>query len=100
MHRSRPARMYASRRSSETKFSSSKYRRKHMGLVSGILGSIFFPLLVFGLIIIYNGARVLAEYERGVVFRLGRLIDVKGPGFIVLIPFVDRMVRIELRTIP
>jgi regulator of protease activity HflC (stomatin/prohibitin superfamily) len=70
-----------------------------MGLASGILGSIFFPLIILGFIIIYNGARVLSEYERGVVFRLGRLIDVKGPGLIIIIPFIDRMVRVDLRTI-
>lgn len=70
-----------------------------MGFISGLIGSLMFPVIIFGLIIIYNGARVLAEYERGVVFRLGRLIDVKGPGFIIIIPFIDRMVRIDLRTI-
>jgi regulator of protease activity HflC (stomatin/prohibitin superfamily) len=43
--------------------------------------------------------RVLREYERGVIFRLGRLIGRKGPGLIFLIPFVDRMVRVSLRTV-
>ena len=43
--------------------------------------------------------RILREYERGVVFRLGRLIAPKGPGLILLIPFVDRMVKVDLRTI-
>jgi regulator of protease activity HflC (stomatin/prohibitin superfamily) len=43
--------------------------------------------------------RVLREYERGVVFRLGRLIDQKGPGLVLLIPVVDRMVRVSLRTV-
>jgi regulator of protease activity HflC (stomatin/prohibitin superfamily) len=43
--------------------------------------------------------RILREYERGVVFRLGRLIDQKGPGLILLIPVVDRMVRVSLRTV-
>jgi hypothetical protein len=43
--------------------------------------------------------RVLREYERGVVFRLGRVIDQKGPGLVLLIPGVDRMVRVSLRTI-
>ena len=43
--------------------------------------------------------RVLREYERGVVFRLGRIIDQKGPGLILLIPAVDRMVRVSLRTV-
>jgi regulator of protease activity HflC (stomatin/prohibitin superfamily) len=43
--------------------------------------------------------RVLREYERGVVFRLGRVIDQKGPGLVLLIPGVDRMVRVSLRTV-
>jgi regulator of protease activity HflC (stomatin/prohibitin superfamily) len=43
--------------------------------------------------------RVLREYERAVVFRLGRLLPVKGPGLVVLIPLVDRMVRVDLRTV-
>jgi regulator of protease activity HflC (stomatin/prohibitin superfamily) len=43
--------------------------------------------------------RVLREYERAIVFRLGRLLPVKGPGLVALVPFVDRMVRIELRTV-
>jgi regulator of protease activity HflC (stomatin/prohibitin superfamily) len=49
--------------------------------------------------ILSSGIKILSEYERGVVFRLGRLIDVKGPGMIFIIPFVDRMVRVDLRTI-
>ena len=43
--------------------------------------------------------RVLREYERGVVFRLGRLAPVKGPGLLMLLPVVDRMVRVDLRTV-
>jgi regulator of protease activity HflC (stomatin/prohibitin superfamily) len=43
--------------------------------------------------------RVLREYERGVVFRLGRVIDEKGPGLVLLVPIVDRMVRVSLRTV-
>jgi regulator of protease activity HflC (stomatin/prohibitin superfamily) len=43
--------------------------------------------------------RILREYERGVVFRLGRLLPQKGPGVILLIPFVDRLVRVSLRTV-
>jgi regulator of protease activity HflC (stomatin/prohibitin superfamily) len=43
--------------------------------------------------------RVLREYERGVVFRLGRVIDQKGPGLVLLVPVVDRMVRVSLRTV-
>jgi len=43
--------------------------------------------------------RVLREYERGVIFRLGRLIATKGPGLILLIPLIDRMVKVDLRTV-
>jgi regulator of protease activity HflC (stomatin/prohibitin superfamily) len=46
-----------------------------------------------------SAVRILREYERGVVFRLGRLIGQKGPGLILLVPMIDRMVRIDLRTI-
>ncbi|HEC83389.1 MAG TPA: slipin family protein [Firmicutes bacterium] len=46
-----------------------------------------------------NMIRILREYERGVVFRLGRLIAAKGPGLIILFPFVDRMVRVSLRVV-
>ena len=45
------------------------------------------------------GVRILREYERAVVFRLGRLLPVKGPGLVLLIPLVDRMVRVDLRTV-
>ncbi len=51
-------------------------------------------LLVFG-----AAVRVLREYERGVIFRLGRLIAQKGPGLILLIPFIDRIVKVDLRTV-
>ena len=43
--------------------------------------------------------RILREYERAVVFRLGRLLPVRGPGPILLVPLVDRMVRVDLRTV-
>ena len=62
--------------------------------------SVFFLMAVgFGLIIVFNAIRVLREYERGVIFRLGRLIASKGPGVIFLIPIVDRMVKVSLRTV-
>ncbi len=57
-------------------------------------------ILAFFLIIVLASAiRVLREYERGVVFRLGRLIGQKGPGLILLIPVIDKMVRVDLRTV-
>jgi len=55
-------------------------------------------ILVFA-VLAGASVRVLREYERGVVFRLGRLIGPRGPGLIFLIPFVDRMVKVSLRTV-
>jgi len=54
---------------------------------------------VIVLLIIASAIRVLREYERGVIFRLGRLIGAKGPGIIFLIPIVDRMIKVSLRTV-
>jgi regulator of protease activity HflC (stomatin/prohibitin superfamily) len=54
---------------------------------------------VFAIFIIATAIRILNEYERGVIFRLGRFIGSKGPGLILLIPLVDKMVRVSLRTI-
>jgi regulator of protease activity HflC (stomatin/prohibitin superfamily) len=56
-------------------------------------------LLVVALVGAASSVRILREYERGVVFRLGRLLGDKGPGVVLLIPAVDRMVRVELRTV-
>jgi regulator of protease activity HflC (stomatin/prohibitin superfamily) len=56
-------------------------------------------LVLLGFIILSNAIRVLREYERGVIFRLGRMIGVKGPGLILLIPVLDRMVKVSLRTV-
>ena len=61
---------------------------------------IFIVLVVFvGLSILANAIRVVREYERLVVFRLGRLIGEKGPGLVLLIPIVDRAVKVGLRTV-
>lgn len=51
------------------------------------------------ILILASAIRILREYERGVIFRLGRLIGAKGPGLIILIPFIDRMVKTSLRTV-
>jgi regulator of protease activity HflC (stomatin/prohibitin superfamily) len=60
----------------------------------------FLPVFVFVLLVFFVSAiRILREYERAVIFRLGRAIGVKGPGLIILIPFVDRMVKVSLRTL-
>ncbi|MGZ3612870.1 MAG: SPFH domain-containing protein, partial [Thermodesulfobacteriota bacterium] len=64
------------------------------GLPSG-----FFFLIVFILIVAAAAIKILREYERGVIFRLGRLIGAKGPGIIFIIPGVDKLLRISLRTV-
>ncbi|NTW84521.1 MAG: slipin family protein, partial [Chlorobiaceae bacterium] len=46
-----------------------------------------------------SSVKILREYERGVVFRLGRIIGAKGPGLIILIPGIDKMVKVDLRTV-
>jgi regulator of protease activity HflC (stomatin/prohibitin superfamily) len=64
-----------------------------------MVSPILFTILFFVILILSSAIKILREYERGVVFRLGRLIGAKGPGLIFLIPLVDRMVRVSLRTI-
>jgi regulator of protease activity HflC (stomatin/prohibitin superfamily) len=56
-------------------------------------------IIVAVLLIISLSVKVVAEYERGVIFRLGRLIGAKGPGLFFIIPFVDRMVKVDLRVV-
>jgi regulator of protease activity HflC (stomatin/prohibitin superfamily) len=56
-------------------------------------------LIIFLAFIVMNIIKILREYERGVIFRLGRLIHVKGPGIIILIPLVDKLVKVDLRTV-
>jgi regulator of protease activity HflC (stomatin/prohibitin superfamily) len=56
-------------------------------------------LVFIGLWLLFSMIKVLREYERGVIFRLGRLIGAKGPGLIILIPIIDKMVRVDLRVI-
>jgi regulator of protease activity HflC (stomatin/prohibitin superfamily) len=56
-------------------------------------------LLILVVLFLASAIRVLNEYERGVIFRLGRLLRAKGPGLIILIPIVDRMVRVSLRLV-
>ncbi len=69
-----------------------------MAFISGISPAIFF-LIVFLIIIASASIKILREYERGVIFRLGRLIGAKGPGVIFIIPGVDKLLRISLRTV-
>ena len=63
--------------------------------------SLFTPVAIIVLIIFFLSAalRILNEYERGVIFRLGRVIAAKGPGLIILIPLIDKMVKVSLRLV-
>jgi regulator of protease activity HflC (stomatin/prohibitin superfamily) len=60
-----------------------------------IIGAVVVLVLFF----LVNAIKVVREYERGVIFRLGRLVAAKGPGLIIIIPVIDKMVRVSLRTI-
>lgn len=62
----------------------------------GVFGTI---VIVLGILLLANMIRILKEYERGVIFRLGRILNVKGPGLILLIPVIDQMVKIDLRVV-
>jgi regulator of protease activity HflC (stomatin/prohibitin superfamily) len=55
-------------------------------------------LVIFILIIIASAIKIVREYERGVIFRLGRLVGARGPGLFFVIPIFEKMVRIDLRT--
>jgi regulator of protease activity HflC (stomatin/prohibitin superfamily) len=62
-------------------------------------GALTVVLVFFFIIVISNSIKILREYERGVVFRLGRLVATRGPGIIWLWPFIERMVKVSLRTV-
>jgi regulator of protease activity HflC (stomatin/prohibitin superfamily) len=59
----------------------------------------FSTLLIILVLILLSAVKILREYERGVVFRLGRLVGSRGPGIFLLIPIVDRMIKVSLRTV-
>jgi len=60
---------------------------------------IIIPVIVVGLFILSSAVKILREYERGVIFRLGKLQGAKGPGMIFLIPVLDKMVRMDMRVV-
>ena len=62
-------------------------------------GSLLFFVLFLGLVVLANAIRVVREYERLVVFRLGRLVGERGPGLVLLFPLIDRAVKVGLRTV-
>src|SRR6266850_2332598 len=57
------------------------------------------PIIILIIIILPQAVRILREYERGVIFRLGKLLGAKGPGLIILFPIVDKMVKMDLRVV-
>jgi regulator of protease activity HflC (stomatin/prohibitin superfamily) len=74
------------------------------GLASAVrvflTGLAYFLLLPpWGFLVYFYSVKIVAEYERGVIFRLGRVQGAKGPGLFLILPIIDRMVRVDLRTV-
>lgn len=67
-------------------------------ILGGLVALVIFAF-IFLVVVLPQAIRILREYERGVIFRLGKLLGAKGPGVIFLIPFVDRMVKMDLRVV-
>lgn len=63
------------------------------------LGPVVVVIIVIALLVIPSAIKVVKEYERGVVFRLGRLVGARGPGLIYLIPYVEQMIKVDLRVV-
>ena len=61
--------------------------------------SLMLPFIVLIVVLIFNTVKILKEFERAVVFRLGRFTGIRGPGLIILIPGLEKMVRVDLRTV-
>jgi regulator of protease activity HflC (stomatin/prohibitin superfamily) len=61
--------------------------------------TLLFTLIILVVILLWSAIRIVQEYERGVIFRLGRLVGAKGPGLFLIIPYIDRMVKIGLRVV-
>jgi regulator of protease activity HflC (stomatin/prohibitin superfamily) len=61
--------------------------------------SFWIPIIIIAIFILSSAIKILQEYERGVIFRLGRLAGVKGPGLVLIIPIIDRMVKVSLRIV-
>ncbi|MGQ9746373.1 MAG: SPFH domain-containing protein, partial [Candidatus Caldatribacteriaceae bacterium] len=59
--------------------------------------TLIFTVAIIVIIFLLSAIRVVREYERGVIFRLGRLVGAKGPGLFFVIPFVDQLVKVDLR---
>src|SRR5512136_1350145 len=69
-----------------------------MSQIISTLGSVALLVVVI-VLLLASGIKVVQEYERGVIFRLGRLVGARGPGLFFIIPIVDRMVKVDLRTV-
>ncbi len=69
-----------------------------MDLLSGFL-PILCVLFVGLIVLVVSSIRIVQEYERGVIFRLGRVVGARGPGLFLIIPFIERMIKVDLRTI-
>ena len=67
-------------------------------MFTGPIIAIIFGVVIV-LILLISAIKILKEYERGVIFRFGRLRGAKGPGIILIIPFVDKMIKVDLRTV-
>src|SRR5437867_1525538 len=67
--------------------------------MTALFGSFLFFAVFLGIVVLANSIRIVREYERLVVFRLGRVIGEKGPGLVLLIPIIDRAVKVGLRTV-
>jgi regulator of protease activity HflC (stomatin/prohibitin superfamily) len=64
----------------------------------GTIGIIFLVIIFFLILIVASAIKIMAEYQRIVVFRLGRLIGIKGPGLVFIIPIIDSYIKLDLRT--
>ena len=63
------------------------------------MGFIYFVIAIIVIVLLGAAIRVVQEYERGAVFRLGRFVGLRGPGLVLLIPFIERMMKVDLRVI-
>ncbi len=68
------------------------------GIITGV-GCVIGVIVLFLIAVASASIKIVQEYERGVIFRLGRLVGAKGPGLFFIIPFIDRMVKVDLRTV-
>jgi regulator of protease activity HflC (stomatin/prohibitin superfamily) len=59
----------------------------------------YLPILIFAAIVLFSTFKILNEYERGVIFRLGKFSGIRGPGLIILIPGLEKMVKVDLRVV-